>query len=64
MNREFREDAAVGFKVIRLNIEVDTDPSAEDRNKLLELTERYCVVLQTLRGSPPVKATLVAPSRS
>jgi uncharacterized OsmC-like protein len=49
------KDAPVGFRDIRLRFTLDTDASAEQRAKLVELTERYCVVLQTLRGAPPVK---------
>ena len=52
------KSASVGFRSIRLEIALDTDASADERSKLLELTERYCVVLQTLRGSPPVQASL------
>jgi uncharacterized OsmC-like protein len=50
------KDAPVGFREIRLRFQLDTDAPAEQRKKLLELTERYCVVLQTLRGAPPVTA--------
>jgi uncharacterized OsmC-like protein len=46
------KDAPVGFREIRLRFELDTDAPEEQRKKLLELTERYCVVLQTLRKSP------------
>ena len=48
------KDAPVGFRDIRLRFALDTDAPAESRAKLLELTERYCVVLQTLRRAPPV----------
>jgi uncharacterized OsmC-like protein len=48
------KDAPVGFRAIRLTFDLDTDAGEEDRNKLIETTERYCVVLQTLRGAPPV----------
>jgi uncharacterized OsmC-like protein len=48
------KDAPVGFREIRLRFDLDTDAPAEQRKKLIELTERYCVVLQTLRGTPPV----------
>jgi uncharacterized OsmC-like protein len=48
------EGAPVGFREIRLRFELDTDAPPEQRKKLIELTERYCVVLQTLRASPPV----------
>ena len=48
------KDAPVGFRAIRLQFDLDTDASAEQKKKLVELTERYCVVLQTLRKAPPV----------
>ena len=48
------KDAPVGFREIRLRFELDTDATQEQRHKLIELTERYCVVLQTIRRSPPV----------
>jgi uncharacterized OsmC-like protein len=48
------KDAPVGFREIRLRFELDADATPEQRAKLLELTERYCVVLQTLRTSPRV----------
>jgi len=46
--------APVGFRAIRLRFELDTDAPAEQRATLLELTERYCVVYQTLRTPPPI----------
>jgi uncharacterized OsmC-like protein len=42
------KDAPVGFKQVRLNIDVDTDATEEQIATLLRLTERYCVVYQTL----------------
>jgi uncharacterized OsmC-like protein len=48
------KDAPVGFRAIRLRFDLDTDASAEQRTNLLRLTERYCVVLQTLRQTPPI----------
>jgi uncharacterized OsmC-like protein len=54
------KEAPVGFRDIRLTFHLDTAASAEQRATLLRLTERYCVVLQTLRQAPPVSAT-VAP---
>ncbi len=48
------KDAPVGFRAIRLSIELDTDASADEKAKLLELTRRYCVVYQTLVQSPDV----------
>ena len=51
------KDAPVGFREIRLAFELDTDASEEQKKKLIELTERYCVVLQTIRNMPAVKVT-------
>jgi uncharacterized OsmC-like protein len=44
--------APVGFKAIRLSFEVDTDAPQDKINQLLKLTERYCVVFQTLNNKP------------
>jgi uncharacterized OsmC-like protein len=53
VNRE----AAVGFSDIRVSFEVDAPEASEDQlASLLEKTERYCTVLQTLREPPPVSA--------
>jgi uncharacterized OsmC-like protein len=49
------KDAPVGFKDIRLFFELDTDASADQLATLLKLTERYCVVYQTLRSAPNVE---------
>ena len=46
--------APVGFKAIRLTFELDTDAPREKLDTLLRLTERYCVVYQTLRQGVPV----------
>jgi uncharacterized OsmC-like protein len=54
------KDAPVGFREIRLKFLLDTDAGREQLDKLLQLTERYCVVFQTLRASPPVKVELAA----
>ena len=51
-------DAPVGFRSIRLNFAVDTDADDAAVAKLLELTERYCVVYQTLRERPPIDITI------
>ena len=48
------KEVPVGFSAIRLRLELDTDASAEQLETLLKLTERYCVVLQTLRSAPAV----------
>ena len=49
------KDAPVGFREIRLRFELDTDAPPEQQKKLIELTERYCVVLQTWRQSPATR---------
>jgi uncharacterized OsmC-like protein len=49
------KDTPVGFREIRLRFVLDTEASAEQRAKLIELTERYCVVLQSLRQAPPIR---------
>jgi uncharacterized OsmC-like protein len=51
------KDVPVGFKEIRLNFELDTDASEERVTTLLRLTERYCVVYQTL--SQPAKISVL-----
>jgi uncharacterized OsmC-like protein len=45
------KSASVGFQSIRLRFEVDSPADAETLAQLFKLTERYCVVLQTLKGS-------------
>lgn len=50
--------ASVGFSDIRLRFELQTPADEQQLTTLLTLTERYCVVLQTLRGAPPVTATV------
>ena len=52
------KDAPVGFRQIRLNFEVESDASEEQLATLLRLTERYCVVYQTLRSAPPIDVAL------
>jgi uncharacterized OsmC-like protein len=44
--------APVGFRAIRVSVDLDTDAPQEKVDKLLQLTERYCVVFQTLAGAP------------
>jgi uncharacterized OsmC-like protein len=48
------KDAPVGFAQIRLHFELDTDAPQDKIDQLLKLTERYCVVYQTIRNGPPV----------
>jgi uncharacterized OsmC-like protein len=50
--------APVGFSEIRLSFDLQSDASEEQRATLLRLTERYCVVLQTLANMPNLSATL------
>jgi uncharacterized OsmC-like protein len=49
------KDAPVGFTGIRLLVDLDTDAADDQKKKLLELTERYCVVYQTLSRGCEVK---------
>jgi uncharacterized OsmC-like protein len=50
--------APVGFRSIALRFELDTTADAEQLETLLKLTERYCVVLQTLRGGAALTASI------
>ncbi len=50
--------APVGFKTIRLAFEVDTDAPQDKIDQLLKLTERYCVVFQTLNNKPQLSVGL------
>ena len=52
------KDALVGFQRIRLYFDLDTDASDEQLATLIRLTERYCVVYQTIRNGPPVALRL------
>jgi uncharacterized OsmC-like protein len=52
------KDAPVGFRAIRLTFTVDTDAPQEKLDQVLKLTERYCVVYQTIRNGPPVEISL------
>jgi uncharacterized OsmC-like protein len=56
-------DAPVGFREIRLSFDLDTDASEQELETLLKLTERYCVVFQTL-STPPQLSASIAPSGS
>ena len=51
------KETPVGFKTIRLKFVLDTDASEEQRAQLIKLTERYCVVLQTLKNSPAISVS-------
>src|SRR5689334_24071822 len=51
-------DAPVGFRAIRLRFELETDAAEDELATLLRLTERYCVVLQTLVATPQLAVSL------
>jgi uncharacterized OsmC-like protein len=55
------KDAPVGFTCIRLRIALATDADLPQIEKLLQLTERYCVVFQTLRQGTPISTSLDRP---
>jgi uncharacterized OsmC-like protein len=52
------KDAPVGFAAIRLRFDVETDAPQDKLESLLKLTERYCVVYQTLRSGPAIEVKL------
>jgi uncharacterized OsmC-like protein len=52
------DDVPVGFKEIRLRFDVDTDAPQAQRDQLLQLVERYCVVFQTIQNSPKTDVRL------
>jgi uncharacterized OsmC-like protein len=53
------KDAAVGFAQIRLRFDLDTDAPQDRLDQLLKLTERYCVVYQTIKCGPPVEVKMM-----
>ena len=50
------KDVPVGFQNIRLNFDLRSNATHEDLEKLIGLTQRYCVVLQTLKNNPAITA--------
>ncbi len=52
------KEVDVGFKEIRLTFDLDADATPEQRETLLKLTKRYCVIYQTLRKSPAMTTTI------
>jgi uncharacterized OsmC-like protein len=52
------KEAPVGFEAIRLSFELETDASDDELDTLLRLTQRYCVVFQTLATSPTLTTSL------
>lgn len=53
----------VGFRAVRLGFEIDADATAEQVATLLKLTERYCVVLQTLNLKPALDVRMALAGR-
>ena len=56
------KEAPVGFQAIRLGLDLDSDATQDQLDTLLKLTERYCVVLQSLRSPPVISVTRVTSS--
>jgi uncharacterized OsmC-like protein len=52
------KEAPVGFAQIRLRFDLDTDAPQDKLDQLLKLTERYCVVYQTIKSGPPVEVSM------
>lgn len=52
------KDAPVGFRAIRLRFDLKTDASADQLATLLKLTERYCVVFQTINSKPQLSVEM------
>ena len=53
-------EVPIGFQAIRMKFDIDADAPPEKLAKLIELTERYCVVYQTLKNAPKLTSELVA----
>lgn len=53
------KEAPVGFKNIRLRFELDTDAEKEKLDSLIKLTERYCIVYQTIRSIPELETSYI-----
>ncbi len=58
------KEAPVGFRDIRLQFDLDTDADEEQLKSLIRLTERYCVVYQTLRRAPEIAISYQAKSKA
>ena len=52
------KEAPVGFAEIRLRFDVDTDAPQDKLDQLLKLTERYCVVYQTIKNGPKTSVSI------
>jgi uncharacterized OsmC-like protein len=55
------KEAPVGFRAVRLHFDLDTDATPEQLSNLVRLTERYCVIYQTLQKPPALSVTHAAP---
>ena len=53
-------EVPIGFQAIRLKFDIDTDAPLDKLTKLIELTERYCVVYQTLKNTPKLSSELAS----
>ena len=51
------KDAPVGFKAIRIRFDLDSDATPEQLDTLIKLTERYCVVFQTIKQTPQLSVS-------
>jgi uncharacterized OsmC-like protein len=56
------KETPVGFRAIRLRFQLDTDADQATLDKLMSLTERYCVVYQTLKASPSLESNWQRPA--
>jgi uncharacterized OsmC-like protein len=54
-------ETPVGFRSLRLTFQIESDAPPEQTEKLVQLTERYCVIYQTLKNPPPVVAARTSP---
>jgi uncharacterized OsmC-like protein len=51
------KEATVGFRSIRVHFALDTDATDDELDTLLKLTERYCVVYQTIASAPELSVS-------
>ena len=51
-------EVPIGMTAIRVHFEIDSDATPEQLAKLIQLTERYCVVFQSLKNPPSLSVTL------
>ena len=58
-NLAMAEEAPVGFKTLKLKFEITSDAAEGEINNLIRLTEKYCVIYQTMKKSPEIEVTLL-----